>query len=194
MSTPETVKAQLQADIAAANEVTGKADTTLHAAVSSLIDGFGQAEESWFSVWGQLYTKEIFSEETKGVKSYAYYQCANLESVILPNCQSIGGTWCFSENPNLKTAKLGRVADVPAATCRECPRLETLEIGSIGNPVSSIAPAAFYNPGVAFTITIYVNGTVLADIPEAVSSTAPWGAPNATIIYRSTTTGEVIEV
>lgn len=42
MSTPETVKAQLQADIAAANAATGKQDTTMHDAVASLIEGFGQ--------------------------------------------------------------------------------------------------------------------------------------------------------
>lgn len=44
MSTAETVKAQLQADIAAANATTGKADATMHDAVVSLIEGFGDGE------------------------------------------------------------------------------------------------------------------------------------------------------
>lgn len=39
--TPETVTAQMQADIVAANSVTGNTDTTIHDAVTALIAGFG---------------------------------------------------------------------------------------------------------------------------------------------------------
>lgn len=39
--TPETVTAQMQADISAANVVTGRTDTTVHDAVTALIAGFG---------------------------------------------------------------------------------------------------------------------------------------------------------
>lgn len=39
--TPETVTAQMQADISAANAVTGRTDTTVHDAVTALIAGFG---------------------------------------------------------------------------------------------------------------------------------------------------------
>lgn len=39
--TPDTIKAQMQADIEASNDKTGAADTTLHDAVNRLIGGFG---------------------------------------------------------------------------------------------------------------------------------------------------------
>ena len=40
--TPETIKAQMTADLLAANAVTEKNDQTLHDAITSLIAGFGQ--------------------------------------------------------------------------------------------------------------------------------------------------------
>ena len=41
LHTPDTVKAQLQADIVTANNVTGKADTTIHDAMLSLAEKYG---------------------------------------------------------------------------------------------------------------------------------------------------------
>lgn len=46
MSTPDTVKAQLQSLIASANAKTGKTDTDLTAAVDSLVAGYGQGSSA----------------------------------------------------------------------------------------------------------------------------------------------------
>lgn len=43
MSTPQTIKQQLQADIAQANQATGRSDLNIHDAITQLINGYGQA-------------------------------------------------------------------------------------------------------------------------------------------------------
>ena len=89
------------------------------------------------------------------------------------------------ELPSLKEDK-----DYIAARCEN---LQTAILGSVGVAVKEMYHRAFYqitNPNL--TITIYVDAATLADIPTAVSSTSPFGAVNATIIYKNSTTGEVI--
>ena len=74
-----------------------------------------------------------------------------------------------------------------------CKKLQTVTLGSVGVAVGSIYGRAFAectNPNL--TITIYVDAATLADIPTAVSGNSPFGAVNATIIYKNSTTGEVI--
>ena len=74
-----------------------------------------------------------------------------------------------------------------------CEKLQTVILGSVGVAVNSMYGRAFgdcTNPNL--TITIYVDAATLADIPTAVSGSSPFGAENATIIYKNSTTGEVI--
>ena len=74
-----------------------------------------------------------------------------------------------------------------------CEKLQTVILGSVGVAVNSLYGRAFYeitNPNLI--ITIYVDAATLADIPAAVSDNSPFGAVNATIIYKNSTTGEVI--
>ena len=74
-----------------------------------------------------------------------------------------------------------------------CEKLQTVILGSVGVAVSSMYGKAFAhctNPNL--TITIYVDAATLADIPTDVSGASPFGAVNATIIYKNSTTGEVI--
>lgn len=60
--TPETVTAQMQADISAANAVTGRTDTTVHDAVTALIAGFGSGGGSSVGTSG-IYMAKITPEE-----------------------------------------------------------------------------------------------------------------------------------
>ena len=72
------------------------------------------------------------------------------------------------------------------------PNMESVTLGSIGYPVTEISTGCFfYGVGNAI-ITVYVDATALANIVSKVSGSSPWGAKNATIIYRNSTTGEVI--
>lgn len=171
---------------------TGKEDKLTLTQMVEEIGSIEAGEETWFNTRGQLYTKNIFSEETIYLPANAYQGCVYLESAIFPNCASLGGARVLSDNPALKIVKLGKVREVLSSTCRDSPLLEDVELGSIGYPVSSMISTSLYNPTAVFTVTIYVNAATLADIPTSVSDTAPWGATNATIIYRNSTTGEVI--
>ena len=77
---------------------------------------------------------------------------------------------------------------------RNCPNLVECVFGGIGYAVTSLYFRTFYgttnNPDLV--ITVYVDASTLADIPTAVTGNLPGSATNATIIYRNSTTGEVI--
>lgn len=76
---------------------------------------------------------------------------------------------------------------------QDCEKLQTVILGSVGVAVSSVYGRAFrYCTNPNLIITIYVDAATLADIPAAVSGNSPFGAVNATIIYKNSTTGEVI--
>ena len=68
---------------------------------------------------------------------------------------------------------------------------ETVQLGGVGRAITNGIHGNTFNGCTqsGLTITIYVNDN--ATLPLASS---PWGATNATIIYRSATTGEVITV
>lgn len=66
-------------------------------------------------------------------------------------------------------------------------------MGSIGTPVVRMDAGTFRVPG-PVTLTLYVDAATLADIPALVKDKVPgyWPA-NTTVVYKNSTTGEVIE-
>lgn len=78
--TPDTVKAQIQADIAASNAKTGATDATLHEAVNRLIDGFG-AGSGGITPTGKI---KLTSNGTHDVTNYAEAEVAVPASGITP--------------------------------------------------------------------------------------------------------------
>ena len=105
---------------------------------------------------------------------YVFFGCTKLESVKLPKCTGmwLGNTNCFGS---------GNTA------------LRTVELGSIGTPVVRMDAGPFRVPG-PVTLTLYVDATTLEDIPTLVKDKVPsmWPA-NTTVVYKNSTTGEVIE-
>ncbi|MCH5298004.1 MAG: hypothetical protein J1E85_10105 [Ruminococcus sp.] len=97
--------------------------------------------------------------------------CTKLRKVILPKCTGmwLGNTHCFGNNP----------------------ALEKVTLGSIGTPVVRMDAGSFKTP--AIILELYVNAETIADIPTVITNFVPanWNE-NATIIYRNSTTGEVI--
>lgn len=76
---------------------------------------------------------------------------------------------------------------------QDCSNLKTVQLGSIDVPVVKVLSLTFAGCTQSdLTITVYVNAATIADIITDVISTAPWGATNATIVYKSSTTGEVL--
>lgn len=93
----------------------------------------------------------------------------------------------------LTTLNLPRAQYLVKQFCRECTELKSVQLGSIGYPVTSIDALAFEGcSNEKITFTIYVASTTLALIPRGVAGNSPFGAVNATIIYKNSTTGEVI--
>ena len=110
----------------------------------------------------------------------------------LTNIQSGANADPFTHS-SIVTLELPSLQSNNAAIAQNCQRLKTVILGSVGVAVSSMYNRAFRsctNPNLI--ITIYVDAATLADIPAAVSGSSPFGAVNATIIYKNSTTGEVI--
>lgn len=96
-------------------------------------------------------------------------------------------------NSSIVTLELPSLQSSNTYIASHCEKLQTVTLGSVGVAVNSLYVRAFRdctNPNL--TITIYVDAATLADIPTAVSGNSPFGAVNATIIYKNSTTGEVI--
>lgn len=105
---------------------------------------------------------------------YVFYDCPKLVSVKLPKCTGmwLGNTHCFN---SANTA------------------LRTVQLGSIGTPVIRMDAGPFALPG-PITLTLFVDAETLDDVPTLVKDNVPkyWPA-NTTVIYKKSTTGEVIE-
>lgn len=99
------------------------------------------------------------------------FQSTSLETLLLPKLQYGGHYWA-----------------------RYARGLKTVQLGSIGYPVSGGLASLIFTGCTQsdVTIAVYVDADTLADIPTGVSGSAPWGATNATIVYRNSTTGEVL--
>lgn len=98
----------------------------------------------------------------------------------------------FSDS-SIVTLELPSLQSNSTYIAARCEKLQTVILGSVGVAVNSLYGRAFgdcTNPNLI--ITIYVDAATLADIPTEVSGRSPFGAVNATIIYKNSTTGEVI--
>lgn len=106
--------------------------------------------------------------ELPTVGAYAIYGNNALQSLTLPKCVTTTGTRPMSFN----------VANTT---------LTTVQLGSIGYPVTALSASTFNNANsVSLVITIYVTP---GSQPLAGS---PWSATNATIVYRSAVDGSVL--
>ena len=128
-------------------------------------------------------------------QSFRWAYCDELEEVVVEEGSKVGigfstkGANTFTANNKLKRLELVDGVGVAENFARSCPALSEVIIGSIGNPITGMAGGAFGNSGTSATnptITVYVTDETT--IPLA---NAPWGLTGATVIYRSSTTGEV---
>lgn len=97
-----------------------------------------------------------------------------LQKVVAPKCTKLNeGYWCY-----------------------KCTALTYVQLGSVGYPVELMAGSSVSGfsgcTNANLVIEIYVDAATLEDIPTDVSQYAPWGATKATIVYRNSTTGEVL--
>lgn len=198
-STPETVKAQLQADIATANAATGKQDATMHDAVASLIEGFGQVggEEIFYTANTKaMYTRNMVYNRSQfwGNNMFEYANEMESFTATAVTRSDVYGFRAVANCPKLKSVLMPIMDGCKNPLFFNDTALELAQIGSIGHAISSMSSATGFqnctNPNLV--ITLYVDANAIAEIPLDLTQYAPWGAINATIIYRNSTTGEVI--
>lgn len=108
----------------------------------------------------------------------AFKGCSLLESVQLLNGLSTSG-YC---------------EDI----IKDCPNIKEFITGDIGFPntvgmgTTSGSYLTFRDITIEFDIIIYTTATTLATVPSYLKTGSPWGATNATIIYKNSVTGEVL--
>lgn len=162
------------------------------------------AEESggqtiYYTRAGACYVANMMIEPNDGVynaSSFAsrYQYATHLETVEIPNIvlsASVSGVFAFCSS--LRTAKVEKVTNYGHYWFRNCTALETVQLGSLGYPVTNMTTLVFSgDTQTNLTITIYVDVTTIAEVPTTISNNSPFGATNATLVYRNSTTGEVI--
>ena len=168
-------------------------------------DGFGTVEvnvasgggaEVYYSEMGQMYTPHMVIPNGNMRYSRDHFQNAvNLVSFI----QQYGTPGSDSDYGLFRGCKALETVWVSRATFGSyffsmCSALKTITMGRVGLAVTSLSTGMWdYTVNKVETITCYVNATTLAEIPTAVSGRIlPSASPNATIIYRNSTTGEII--
>ena len=138
---------------------------------------------------------EINDFNVNAMPKNLYNSADHLVSARLAKVTAIQGGANSSpfSNSSIVTLELPSLQRNNTYIAASCENLQTVILGSVGVAVSSIYSRAFgdcTNPNLI--ITIYVDAATLADIPQAVAGSSPFGAVNATIIYKNSTTGEVI--
>lgn len=95
--------------------------------------------------------------------------------------------------PNFRATGLGVASNNSYIVEESCSELVDVTLGGIGDPVvgTMYANALKGCTNSDAVITVYVDYATLAEA-QAFHSNAPWGATNATIVYRNSTTGEVL--
>lgn len=143
---------------------------------------------------GCIYPR-ILHQEIQNFSIHAYGSnrwrfCDNLEeATIIGLTQVLGGANIepFSDCPSLKRLVLPNFTNSNTTLAKNTPQLQEVELGSIGNSVTALYSGSFSNDTqYGLTITVFV-----ADSTTIPLANAPWGAKNATIVYRSSSTGEV---
>lgn len=186
----------------------GTADLAFPAGFVSEIQAIPTGGEYWVTDNGVAYVRDMVLPQIWQGKHELYKGAYNLKTLVCNDTNLLGGdsskriTSYFDRCTSLNSAKFPYLQGIKNNFVEyflgNCTALTEAVFGSVGYPISefdntSYAQKVFTGCTQAdLVITLYVNANSLADVPSAVSMHAPWGATNATIIYRSSTTGEVL--
>lgn len=144
-----------------------------------------------------------------GISAFGFMQDAeNLETVICDDNRTLGGSNAnrvnnyFTRCTKLTSVEFpylqGLLTNYTNYFFGGCTSLKKVTFGSVGYPIANLQPTTgndrIFNglTQADLVITVYVNANTLTDVPVEVTALSPWGATNATIVYRSSVTGEVL--
>lgn len=134
---------------------------------------------------GRMSYKEAFANETRLIKATLKGTASAIQNIVFNDALSN----IFGNCTSLTHLYLPNTTVINSWIASGCTALQEVQIGSIGYPVTSIRAS---NPferctQAGLTITVYV-----ADDATLPLANQPWGATKATVVYRSATTGEVL--
>lgn len=190
---------QLDSDLTSvANAIRTKGGTSAQLAFPagfvSAIGDIPSGETVYTTERGHLYTKNLSVETTNAALEPGYlngqwFKATEMETARLygtPWTTSVGLQSTFDGCTKLTDATIEQVKRFSSYVFIRCSALKNVQLGRIGNGVVALSNTFYGLTQRDLTITIYVDdGTT---IPLANS---PWGATNATIIYKSSTDGSV---
>lgn len=177
---------------------TGKTTTMTLDEMPTEIAGI-EIDSVYASAIGILYKPNMVlnAEEltpSPSLTNYMFWQAVELETFDCNYPGLVGAQRVFSGCSKLKTVNLPRCTGMWLGNTRTFSgnsALERVTLGSVGVSVTRMDAGSFKTP--AITLELYVNAETIADIPDLVKDYLPgqWNS-EATIIYRNSTTGEVI--
>ena len=161
-----------------------------------------EKEELFFTKWGVAYTANMVLDSERIIGG-AWRDADKLISLELTewnptsdnDLKLAGGANANDtfQSPSLKTLILPKMQYGGHYWARQASGLEKVQLGSIGYPVTSLGNYFFYRVTQDnLEITVYVDAESVSSIVSTVAGTKPWGATNATIIFRSSKTGDII--
>ena len=123
-----------------------------------------------------------------------WYYCEQLKKITIDSPKIVlstkGSRWLNNCSSLEEIVVLGVLDGAGVQVAQDCPKLKTVVLGSIGYPcANNLTGTTFQNSGASAadkTITVYTS-----DSDSIPFSGAPFGLTGATVIYRSSTTGEV---
>lgn len=136
--------------------------------------------------YGFAYCSKITSLDVSSVTEIganALQNCTRLSTLALPVLTTIGAS-AFISCTSLTSLVMPLVKSYPAIAMRGCTGLQTVQMGSVGNAVTSIASTAFQNVTQSgLTITVYTTGAKVSGLLANIKSNT--GATNATVIFKA---------
>lgn len=181
---------------------TGKTDGLTLDQMPTEIEGIQSGGgEFYFTPYGVGYTPNMVLDCTT-IVSPAWKGADKIKSLELTEWNPTSATTTMGEGNgslndvfgynSLETLLLPKVQYTGHYWVRGSTNLKTVQLGSVGFPVNAVGSLCFKDcTQTGLTITVYVDATTLADA-KTKTGAPPWGATNATIIYRNSITGEVI--
>ena len=146
-----------------------------------------------------MYTRNVvYPHET--VELIAFSQCEEMETFEAPYYTGYTQHSHFFNCAKLKSIKMPRISALGSAYfIRQqtvASVIEEIQLGSIGYPFTTLANNWNYgNNHTGCTITFYVDATTIAEAQAAITNWTQYGGQNTsncTLVFRNSTTGEVI--
>jgi hypothetical protein len=128
-----------------------------------------------------------------------FSQCEEMETFEAPNLTQPPNQFAFFNCAKLRSIKFPRINAVQNYFIRQqavSSVIEEIQLGSIGYPFTTLANNWNYgNNRTGCTITFYVDATTIAEAQTAITNWGQYGGQNTsncTLVFRNSTTGEVI--